>query len=53
MGGTEVEALRAANEVPVLGVELQPEELLLGAVGAPWREGSGGVSSGEEVSLGD
>ena len=43
----EAPRLRALNEV--LGVELQPEELLLEAVEAPWREESEEVSSGEEV----
>ena len=33
----------------MLGVELQPEELLLGAVAAPWGEESDEMSSGEEV----
>ena len=41
--------MRALNEV--LGVELQPEELLLGAVEAPWGEESGEVSSGEEAKV--
>ena len=41
--------MRALNEV--LGVELQPEELLLGAVEAPWREESDEVSSAEEVEV--
>jgi len=40
--------LRAQNEV---GVELQPEELLLEAVEAPWREERDEVSSGEEVEV--
>ena len=45
----EASRLRALNEV--LGVELQPEELLLGAVEAPWGEESGEVSSGEEAKV--
>ena len=41
--------MRALNEV--LGVELQPEELLLEAVEAPcsWREERDEMSSGEEM----
>ena len=44
----EASRVRALNEV--LGGELQPEELLLKAVEAPWKEEeSDEVSSGEEV----
>ena len=46
----EAERLRALNEV--LSVELQPEELLLEAVEAPWREESGEESSGGEMEVG-
>ena len=42
--------LRALNGVQV--AELQPEELLLEAVGAPWKEVSGEESSDEEVEVG-
>ena len=37
--GREADRLRALNRV--LGEELQPEELLLEAVEAPWKEESG------------
>ena len=43
----EAERRRALNEV--LSVELQPEELLLEAVEAPWREESDEESSGGEA----
>ena len=43
----EAPRLRALDEL--LGVELQPEEPLLEAVEAPWREESDEVSSGDEV----
>ena len=43
----EAPRLRALNEV--LGVELQPEELLLEAVEAPWREKGNGEAGGVEV----
>ena len=46
----EAERLRALNEV--LGAELQPEELLLEAVEAPWKEVSDGESSDEEMEMG-
>jgi hypothetical protein len=35
----------------VLGAELQPEELLLEAVEAPWKEVSDGESSDEEIII--
>ena len=43
----EASRVRALNEV--LGIELQPEELLVVAVEAPWKGESDEVSSGEEV----
>ena len=46
----EVEGLRAVNGM--LGAELQPEELLLEAVDAPWKEVSDRESSDEEVEMG-
>ena len=46
----EAERLRALNGV--LGAELQPEELLLEAVEAPWKEVSDEESSDEEVEVG-
>ena len=46
MGGTETEGTEWGR---VLGAELQPEELLLEAVEAPWKEERDEVSSGEEV----
>ena len=46
----EAERLRALNGV--LGAELQPEELLLEAVEAPWKEASDGESSDEEMEMG-
>ena len=45
----EAERLRALNGA--LGEELQPEELLLEAVEAPWKEMSFGESSDEEVEV--
>ena len=45
----EAERLRALNEV--LSVELQPEELLLEAVEAPWKEVSDEESSDEEMMV--
>ena len=45
----EAPRLRALNEV--LSVELQPEELLLEAVEAPWREESDEESSGGEMEV--
>ena len=47
----EASRLRALALNEVLGVELQPKGLLLEAVGAPWREESDEVSSGEEVGV--
>ena len=46
----EAERLRVLNGV--LGAELQPEEPLLEAVKAPWKEVSGEESSDEEVEVG-
>ena len=46
----EVGRLRALNGV--LSAELQPEELLLEAVKAPWKEASDEESSDEEVEVG-
>ena len=43
--------LRALGGVPVLGVEVQPKELLLGAVGAPWEEEGGVGSDGVWISF--
>ena len=48
--GREADRLRALNRV--LGEELQPEELLLEAVEAPWKEESDGESSDGEVEMG-
>ena len=45
----EAPRLRALNEM--LDVELQPEELLLEAVEAPWREERDEVSSEEEAEV--
>ena len=45
----EAERLRALNEV--LSVELQPEELLLEAVEAPWKEVSDEESSDGEMMV--
>ena len=47
--GIEPPALEGAG---ALGGGLQPEELLLEAVEAPWRETSFGESSDEEVVVG-
>ena len=49
-GSWEAERLRALNGV--LSAELQPEELLLEAVEAPWKEMSDEESSDEEVEVG-
>ena len=46
----EAERLRAMNGM--LGAKLQPEDLLLEAVGASWKEVSGEEASVEEVVVG-